>query len=77
MIDSTIGRWHWDATRTFPRNCRDFEGDRKVSDRKHLEVERRKILDEALDRGWQDSFPASDPVAVTQPAPSARDKYRP
>jgi hypothetical protein len=38
---------------------------------------RKQAFDEALDRGLQDTFPASDPVAVTQPPPSARDKYRP
>jgi hypothetical protein len=36
-----------------------------------------KLLDEALDIGLQDTFPASDPVAVTQPSPSRRDKHRP
>jgi hypothetical protein len=34
----------------------------------------KKRLDEALERGLEDSFPGSDPVAVTQPPPSARDK---
>jgi hypothetical protein len=36
--------------------------------------ERRGRLDEALERGLEDTFPASDPVSVTQPPPSARDK---
>jgi hypothetical protein len=45
--------------------------------RKHREAARRKLLDDALDRGLQDSFPGSDPVAVTQPPPSARDKNKP
>ena len=31
----------------------------------------------ALDRGLEDTFPGSDPVAVTQPPPSARDKHKP
>jgi hypothetical protein len=31
-------------------------------------------LDEALERGLEDTFPASDPVAVTQPPHSACDK---
>lgn len=46
-------------------------------DRKEREAKRQKALDDALDRGLQDSFPGSDPVAVTQPPPSARDKHRP
>jgi hypothetical protein len=43
-------------------------------DRKRVEAERRKMLDAALDRGLEDSFPGSDPVAVTQPPRSAHDK---
>lgn len=50
---------------------------RPGDERKHREAERRKSLDDALDRGLQDSFPGSDPVAVTQPPPSARDKDKP
>jgi hypothetical protein len=41
------------------------------------ETDRRKTFDEALDFGLEDTFPGSDPVAVTQPAPSACDKDRP
>jgi hypothetical protein len=41
------------------------------------ETDRKKTFDEALDSGLEDSFPGSDPVAVTQPAPSACDKDRP
>jgi hypothetical protein len=36
------------------------------------EEEKRK-LDKALDEGLEDSFPGSDPVSVTQPAPSKED----
>jgi hypothetical protein len=31
-------------------------------------------LDEELDRGLKESFPGSDPVSVTQPAPSKPPK---
>ena len=31
-------------------------------------------LDDALERGLEETFPASDPVSVVQP-PSARDKH--
>ena len=31
-------------------------------------------LDDALERGLEETFPASDPVSVVQPPPSARDK---
>jgi hypothetical protein len=42
--------------------------------RKMIEAERKKALDAALERGLEDTFPCSDPVSVTQPAPSACDK---
>jgi hypothetical protein len=32
-------------------------------------------FDEALERGLEDTFPASDPVSVVQPPPSPRDKH--
>ena len=32
-------------------------------------------LDDALERGLEDTFPGSDPVSVVQPPPSARDKH--
>jgi hypothetical protein len=38
------------------------------------ETEKRK-LDEALEEGLEETFPASDPVNVTQPAPSKEDHH--
>jgi nicotinate phosphoribosyltransferase len=42
--------------------------------RPKLDVEKRKNkrqrLDKALEEGLQETFPASDPVAVTEPAPT-------
>ena len=38
------------------------------------EVEKR-LLDEALDEGLQQTFPGSDPVSVTQPPPSKADRH--
>jgi hypothetical protein len=32
-------------------------------------------LDDALERGLEETFPASDAVSVVQPPPSARDKH--
>jgi len=32
-------------------------------------------LEDALERGLEDTFPASDPVSVIQPPPSAQDKH--
>lgn len=34
----------------------------------------KKKLDDALEKGLEDSFPGSDPVSVTQPAPSKQDQ---
>ena len=36
--------------------------------------EKRK-LDDALDEGLEETFPGSDPVNVTQPAPSKADQH--
>jgi hypothetical protein len=43
-------------------------------DKREREARRQKELDDALERGLEESFPASDPVAVTQPPHSVRDK---
>ncbi len=40
---------------------------------KKADAEKRR-LDEALDEGLEETFPASDPVSVTQPAPSKQDQ---
>ena len=32
-------------------------------------------LEQALEEGLEETFPASDPVNVTQPPPSAQDKH--
>jgi hypothetical protein len=37
---------------------------------------KKERLDEALEKGLEDSFPASDPVNVTQPPPSKQDKKK-
>jgi hypothetical protein len=47
------------------------------SDPKHstpADQEKRK-LEEALDEGLQETFPGSDAVSVTQPAPSKADHH--
>ena len=35
---------------------------------------RKRRLERSLERGLEDSFPASDPINVTQPAPTRPDK---
>jgi hypothetical protein len=36
---------------------------------------KKRRLDEALEEGLEETFPASDPVNVTQPAPTKADKH--
>jgi hypothetical protein len=43
-------------------------------DKSKREREDARKLERSLERGLEDSFPASDPVNVTQPAPTRRDK---
>lgn len=51
-------------------------------DRKHAgpeskresEKERKERLDKALEEGLEETFPGSDPVNVTQPPPSRKDR---
>ncbi|NWG26545.1 MAG: hypothetical protein HXY30_19365 [Pseudorhodoplanes sp.] len=38
--------------------------------------EARKRLERSLEEGLEESFPASDPVNVTQPPPSVEDKTK-
>jgi hypothetical protein len=40
------------------------------SDRKDVKDSEKRRLEDALDEGLLETFPASDPVSVTQPAPS-------
>jgi hypothetical protein len=35
----------------------------------------KRLLDDALEEGLEETFPASDPVNVTQPPPSKGDHY--
>jgi len=54
----------------------DGERERKSREGRRLdhEAKRRSKLDDALERGLEDTFPGSDAVSVIQPPPSARDK---
>jgi hypothetical protein len=47
---------------------RNPKGHKKLTDDKHK-------LDQALDEGLQETFPASDPVNVVQPPPSKDDRH--
>jgi hypothetical protein len=45
----------------------------KLQDRA-LEAKRKPKLDELLDEALEETFPASDPVSLSQPAKSSADK---
>lgn len=39
------------------------------------EIKEKRDLEEALEEGLEETFPGSDPVNVTQPAPSGADGH--
>jgi hypothetical protein len=41
----------------------------------NVESDEKRKLDQALDEGLEETFPASDPVNVTQPPPSKGDHH--
>jgi hypothetical protein len=45
------------------------------SDPKDAKIAEKRRLDQALEEGLQETFPASDPVSVTQPPPSKQDHH--
>jgi hypothetical protein len=45
------------------------------SDRKDVKDSEKRRLEDALDEGLLETFPASDPVSVTQPAPSKGNQH--
>jgi hypothetical protein len=38
--------------------------------------EKRRLLEESLEEGLEDSFPASDPINVTQPSKTPADRKK-
>ncbi len=48
---------------------------RPGSDPKDAKSAEKRRLDDALEEGLQETFPGSDPVSVTQPAPSKADQH--
>jgi hypothetical protein len=57
-----------------PKHTAQAESDEKA--KRDREEARRRRLERSLEKGLEDSFPASDPVNVTQPAPSHRKTTR-
>jgi hypothetical protein len=52
----------------------DNEVDEKT--RREREAAQQRKLEKSLEQGLEDSFPASDPINVTQPPPSVKDKKK-
>ena len=50
----------------------EHEADEKI--RRDREEAKKRRLEKALEKGLEDSFPASDPINVTQPVPDRRGK---
>ena len=47
----------------------------KASKPKDAAATKKRRLDDALEEGLEETFPGSDPVNVTQPAPSKADHH--
>ena len=45
------------------------------SERNDAKIAEKRRLDRALEEGLEETFPASDPVSVTQPPPSKGDLH--
>ena len=52
----------------------EMEEKREQEAKEEHKAEQRRKAEKSLDKGLEDSFPASDPPAVTQPPPSVLDK---
>jgi hypothetical protein len=52
----------------------EFEGSRRQERQKESKEDQRRKADKSLEKGLEDSFPASDPINVIQPPPSVHDK---
>jgi hypothetical protein len=52
----------------------EFEEKRRQERQEEYKEDQRRKADESLEKGLEDSFPASDPINVTQPPPSVHDK---
>jgi hypothetical protein len=48
---------------------------RPRSDPRDAKAVEKRLLDQALEEGLEETFPASDPVNVTQPPPSKDDLH--
>jgi hypothetical protein len=64
--------------RSLPRDDADLERhEPRSAAKRERETKSKKALDEQLEQGLEDTFPGSDPVAVTQPPHSPYDRRKP
>ena len=54
----------------------EHELDKADRDRHDREEARKRRLERSLEQGLEDSFPASDPINVTQPPPTVGDRKK-
>jgi hypothetical protein len=54
----------------------DTVAERERQSNSDRDEERRRRLERSLEQGLEDTFPASDPINVTQPPPTVGDKRR-
>jgi hypothetical protein len=52
-----------------------WQSDSHGGKRRDRDAGRQEKLDDALERGLEDTFPGSDPVSVIQPPPSTYDRH--
>ena len=52
----------------------EIEEKRRQEASEEFREEQRRKAEKSLDRGLEDSFPASDPPRITQPPPTVHDK---
>jgi hypothetical protein len=65
------------VTRTEPNKAvsqAELDKKRRQEAREEAKEQERRKTDKSLDEGLEETFPASDPVNVTQPAPTPYDK---
>ena len=64
-------------TRSRAKSADPKSADPKSADPKPADAtdSEKRLLDEALEEGLEETFPGSDPVNVTQPPPSKDDRH--
>jgi nicotinate phosphoribosyltransferase len=65
------------ANRAMPNEAvsqAEIDKKRRQEAREEAREDARRKVDKSLDEGLEETFPASDPVNVTQPAPTPYDK---